>query len=183
MRQRTDRARLNRFLRELGRRIRRPVRFYLAGGRVWIDLGLRESTLDIDYVADADDPAVLGELEQAVRSLKDELDINVEPAGPGDFLPIPASVLGRSRFVGQFGQVSVYYYHLPSLVIAKAARGLEQDLVDAERLLRAGEVNWSAVEATWRDVRASPTGWLRHDPSAVEQRLELLRQRVDPIPN
>lgn len=182
MRQRTDRASLNRFLRELGRRLRRPVRLYLVGGSVLIDLGLRDWTLDVDYVADADDPAVLAELEQAIRLLKDELNINVEPASPADFLPIPPSVLGRSRFVVQYGRVGVYYYHLPSLVIAKVARGFEQDLADAEWLLRTGEVAWTDVEATWQEVRASPTGWLRHEPAAVEWRLDLLRQRLDRTP-
>lgn len=183
MRQRTDQARLTGFLHALGRRIRRPVRLYLVGGSVLIDLGLRESTLDIDYVADADDTTALAEFEQAIRALKDELDVNIEPASPADFLPIPPSVLGRSRFVAQYGQVSVYYYHLPSLVIAKAARGLEQDLADAERLIRAGEVAWPDVEATWEEVRASPTGWLRHEPDAVERRLDLLRQRLGLTPD
>jgi hypothetical protein len=178
MRERTDRVRLRRFLDALGRRLRQPVRFYLVGGSVMIDLGLRGTTLDVDYVADADDPAGLADLEQQIRVLKNELDINVEPASPADFLPIPGSVLGRSRYIGRHGRLDVYYYHLPSLVLSKAARGLEQDLDDAERLVRAGEVTWSDVEAVWSEVRSSPTGWLRHEPEAVERRLNLLRQRL-----
>jgi len=86
-------------LTELGRRLRRPVRFYLVGGSVLIDLGLRESTLDIGYVATSDDRAALADLEQTIRALKNELDVNVEPASPADFLPIPPSVLDRSRYV------------------------------------------------------------------------------------
>ena len=178
MRERTDRARLRRFLRALGGRLRRPVRFYLVGGSVLIDLGLRPLTLDIDYVAAADDPSALADLELAIRALKNELDVNVEPASPADFLPIPPSVLDRSRYIGRHGPLSVYYYHLPSLVVAKAARGFEQDLADAERLVRAGEVDWQEVEDTWREVRASPTGWLRYEPDEVERRVALLRQRL-----
>ena len=182
MRQPTDRARLNRFLRALGRRIRRPARLYLVGGSVVIDLGLRSATLVIDYVADADDPRALDEIEQAIRALKEEIDVNVEPASPADFLPFPRSVLARSRFVAQHGSLAVYHYHLPSQVIAKAARGLEQDLADAERLVRAGEVDWSEVDATWREVRASPTGWLRYEPADVERRLAVLKQRLADAP-
>ena len=143
-----------------------------------VRLGLRGSTLDIDYVAASDDPTALVDLEQAIRRLKDELDVNVEPASPADFLPIPSSVLDRSRFVERHGKVDVYYYHLPSLVIAKAARGLELDLADAETLIRAGEVDWGDVEATWREIRSSPTGWLRYEPDEIEQRLGLLRRRL-----
>lgn len=159
--------------------MRRHVRFYLVGGTVLIDLGLRAATLD---VADADDPMALSDLEQAIRTLKNELDVNVEPASPADFLPIPSTALGRSRYIGRYGNVSVYYYHLASLVIAKAARGLEQDLADVERLVRAGEVEWQDVEETWLEVRASPTGWLRYEPDEVEQRLSLLGQRLGLTP-
>jgi hypothetical protein len=170
------------FLTALGRRVRRPVLFYLVGGCVLIEFGLRVATFGIDYVAEADDPAALDELEQAIRVLKDELDINVEPASPADFLPLPRSVLSRSRFVEQHGRVEVFYFHLPSQVIAKAARGLEQDLADAERLVRAGEVTWADVEATWQEVRSSPTGWLRYEPDEIEKRLALLQRRLETAP-
>lgn len=178
MRQRADRARIHRFLEALGRRLRHPVRFYLVGGTVLIDLGLRPATLGLDYVAEVDDPQAGAELEQAIRALKNELDINVEPAGPGDFLPIPSWVQGRSRFIARYGSLFVYYYHLPSLVLAKAARGLEQDLADAEQLVHSGEVDWQDVEHLWREVRSSPTGWLRYEPEEVEQRLAVLRRRL-----
>ena len=179
MRQRTDRTRLRQFLRALGQRLHRPVRLYLVGGSVMIDLGLRAATLDIDYDADADDPTALAELEQAIRTLKNELDVNVEPASPGDFLPVSPNVHARSRYIGRFGSVSAYYYHLPSLVIAKAARAFEQDLDDAEQLLRTGEVTWTEVWDTWSEMRARPTGWLRYEPDDVEGRLDLLRSRLD----
>src|SRR5262249_39228152 len=44
VRQCTDRERLKRYLRELGRRLRRPVWLYLVGGSVLIDLGLDAAT-------------------------------------------------------------------------------------------------------------------------------------------
>lgn len=178
MRQRVDRTRLRQFLRTLGGRVRRPVRFYLVGGGVLIDLGLRATTVDIDFVAEADDPRALDELEVVIRQLKNEMDLSIEPASPADFLPIPSTAVGRSRYVGTFGSLSVYYYDLASLVIAKAARGLERDLDDVERLVRAGQVAWQEVEERWGQVRSSPTGWLRHEPDEVEQRLELLRRRL-----
>jgi hypothetical protein len=149
---------------------------------VLIDLGLRPTTIDIDFVAEADDPRALDELEQAIRQLKNELDLSVEPASPADFLPIPRSALDHSRFVETFGSLSVYYYDLASLVVAKAARGLERDLDDGERLVRAGEVTWNEVEERWRQIKSSPRGWLRHEPDEVEQRLDVLRTRLGSQP-
>jgi hypothetical protein len=74
--------------------------------------------------------------------------------------------------------VDVYYYHLASLVIAKAARSFEQDLDDADQLVRTGEVTWDEIMATWAEMRQRPTGWLRYEPDDVERRLELLRRRL-----
>jgi len=145
---------------------------------VLIDLGLRGATLAIGYVVNADNPSALAEFEQLVRALKNELDVNVEPASPADFLPIPRSVMEQSRYVRRHGRLDVYYYHLPSLVLAKAARGFEQDLADAERLIRAGEVAWQDVITTWTRVRKGPSGWLRYEPDEVELRLDLTRQRL-----
>ncbi len=144
-----------------------------------IALGLRTATLDIDYVAAADDPLALEEPERAIRALKLRLDVNVKPASPGDFLPVPPSVLDRSRDAGSFGLSAVYSYHLPTQVIAKAARGLEQALADIERLIAAKEVAWPEVEETWRQRRSSPTGWLRYEPEEVDERLAVIRRRLD----
>ncbi len=143
-----------------------------------VDLELRQSTADIDYAAIAEDPRAADELEQAIRSLKNDLDVNVEPAAPHDFLPVPAWARERGRFVGQYGPVAVYYYHLPSGVLAKVARGYEQDLDDAEKLIGAAGVTWQEIEQTWREMRASPRGWLRYEPDEVERRLEQLRRRL-----
>jgi hypothetical protein len=123
--QRTDRPRLTQFLDLLGRRLRRPTRFYLVDGSVLIDLRLRPTTLDIAHAAEADEPIALSELEEAIRSLRQQLDLNIEPASPADFLPVPASALSQSQFVRQHGPLSVYYYLLPTHVIAKVARGSE----------------------------------------------------------
>lgn len=178
MRQRADQERLRLFLSALGARLRLPVRLYLVGGTIMVDLGLRRSTVDIDYVAVTDDPRADEDLERAIRSLKDDLDVNVEPASPQDFLPVPAWAREQGRFVGQYGPVAVYHYHLPSVVIAKTARGYEQDLDDAEALLRGGHVDWAEIDRTWREMRASPRGWLRYEPDEVERRLEEVRRRA-----
>jgi hypothetical protein len=178
VREPAERARIDHFLRTLGRRLRAPVRLYLVGGAIVVDLGLRNATLDVDYVAQADDPRALDEFEQLIPALKNELRLNVEPASPGDFLPVPPNVLARGRYVRTHGNLSVYYYDLPSTIISKIARGTERDLADVESLVRSGEVTWSAVESTWAEIRASPRGWLRHQPDTIDARIQTMRQRL-----
>jgi hypothetical protein len=179
MRDHAERARIERFLRILGQRLHYPIRLYLVGGSIIVDLGLREATLDVDYVAEADDPRALEEFEHIVPQLKNELRINVEPASPADFLPVPANVLAQSAHVRSYGNVHVYYYDLPSTVISKAARGAERDLADIAALVTAGIVSWAEIESRWREIRASPRGWLRHNPDDVERRLHSLRERIE----
>jgi hypothetical protein len=154
------------------------LRFYLVGGSVLVDLGLHEATLDIDYVVQADDPRALAEFERRLPHLKDELNVNVEPASPADFMPIPAGALGRSRYLRAYGRVSLYHYDYTTLALAKIARSAERDLADVELLLRSGVVDWPLVEAAWSEVQASGTGWLRHTPSQVELRMQFVRKRL-----
>jgi hypothetical protein len=119
VRERADRARIDRLLRTIGRRLRRPVRLYLVGGTIVVDRGLRADTFDVDFVARADDPAALDEFERLVPILKDELQTNLEPASPGDFIPVPSNVLDRAQYVRSYGQLTVYHYDLPTTIISK----------------------------------------------------------------
>ena len=177
MRAPADRERLDAFLRALGASGRSPIRLYLVGGAVMVDLGLRQATLDVDYVARGEASA-LRELERALPKLKDELDINVEPASPADFMPIPDGVLDQSAYVRSYGQLAVYHYHYPSLTLAKIARGAERDLVDVELLVRHGIVSWPEVEQMWERIRGIETGWLRQTPLEVDRRLQVMRNRL-----
>lgn len=179
MRAPTDRARLARFLVALGTAIRRPIRLYLVGGSVMVDLGLREATLDIGYVAHADDPDTLDELYRVLPSLKESLKVNVEWASPAVFLPIPAeAALGRAQYVRQYGPVAVYHYDYASLALAKIARAAERDLADVETLVREKLVAWADVERLWAEVRERPWGRLPSSPAQVERHMELTRRRL-----
>jgi hypothetical protein len=173
-----DQRRIHRFLATLGKRLHRPIRLYLVGGAVLVHSGLREATLDIDFVARSDDPQAEAEFERLLPELKERLNVNAEPASPGDFLPVPTDVLDRSRFVGRHGQVDVYYYHLPTLALAKVARSAERDIADIQRLIQAGLIKWDDVEAVWQEVRTRERGWLRATPAKVERRMQAMRQRL-----
>lgn len=178
MRGRADRQGIDKFLVLLGKRLSFPVRLYLVGGSAVVDLGLRDSTLDVDYVVQSDDPRGREEFERLVPRMKNELQINLEPVSPSDFLPLPADIVGRSPYVRSYGNLHVYYFDLASSIISKAARGAERDLTDIETLVRSGAVQWDDVEARWREIKGSQVSWLRHDPISIAKRLAILRERL-----
>lgn len=130
-------------------------------------------------MARADDPRALSDFERQLPVLKEQLDINVEPASPTDFMPVAANALDQSRYMRSYGLIAVYHYHYASLALAKVARAAERDLEDVELLVRTGVVSWEAVERAWAEARAPEAGWLRHTPSQVEERMAAMRRRLE----
>jgi hypothetical protein len=124
-------------LEALGQACRSPARVYLVGGATAVTEGWRETTMDIDLrlVPDRD------ELLRAIQALKDELSINVELASPDQFIPELPGWADRSRFVGQFGALTVLHYDLYSQALAKLERSHQKDLGDVEAMVRAGHVD------------------------------------------
>ena len=90
------------FVRELGRRFSGRGRLYLAGGASLVYQGFRPHTVDIDYRVEleaGDDSRFI----QALRAAQRTVPLNVEPASPADFVPLPAGWQERSQFLTQEG--------------------------------------------------------------------------------
>ena len=86
MRQRVGRQDIEHFLTEVGR-TRQTGRLYLTGGAALVHRGIRPGqTLDIDIQITIDP----GNLMAQIAQLKQKMNINIEFASPGDFLPLPA---------------------------------------------------------------------------------------------
>lgn len=131
MRDTVDRAKLERFLSELGRRARGSGRIYLTGGATALLFGWRGSTVDIDLKLD---PEPAGAFE-AIAALKDELDVNVELASPDLFLPAVPGWRERSIFIARYGDVDCFHFDAISQALAKLARGHERDVADVRAML------------------------------------------------
>jgi len=145
------RARLEQFLQRLGRAYRGRGRLYLVGGAQMVQAGFRAQTQDVDYVAQlftADDQAFI----RAMRELIRDLNINVEQAGPGDFIPLPSGWEGRSRFLGRYGDLEVFAFDPLSTVLSKVERGTDQDIDDALALVRAGRVDIADLTAAFEEI-------------------------------
>ncbi len=151
MRPPIDRLRVHYFLVKLGVAFRHPARLYLVGGTTLVYEGLREQSLDIDITYEVED-TYEADFARTIQQLKDELQINVEQASPGDFIPLPSGWRDRAKFVGRFGQVDVYHFDLYSTSLSKIERGREGDYQDVLALLRAEQINFDELQQAFANI-------------------------------
>ncbi len=149
MRADADRARVERLLRELGRRGQPGDRIYVSGGTSAVEIGWREFTQDVDLRIEAVDS---DPLLRAIAELKDRLDVNVELAGPLDFLPAPADWQSRSVHLGRYGSVDVFHTDFTLQALAKLERGFARDLADADAMLKRGLTSPAAILAMFETI-------------------------------
>lgn len=169
-----DRQRIEYFLRELGKRFRRPGRVYLVGGTTMVYEGFRAQTLDIDLTFDvrAEDHA---DFIRTVRNLKNELDLNVEEASPGDFIPLPPGHEHRAQYIGRYGQLEVFHFDLYSTALSKIERGTEEDYADVLALLRNGRIDAGQLRSSFEQILPDfETASLRGDPDEFQRKFDAL---------
>lgn len=142
--------RIERFLRALGQQYRGAGRLYLVGGTQMVYAGIRAETEDVDYLAqiEGDHQAFVS----AIRSLIRDLNISVEPAHPGDFIPLPSGWADRSQFIGRYGNLDVFTFDPISTVLAKIERGSNRDIHDALALVRLGRVDVGELQAAFEEI-------------------------------
>ena len=115
----------------LGREVTGNGRIYLTGGATALLHGWRDSTVDVDLKAD---PEPTGWFE-AIATLKDNLDVNIELAAPDQFIPALPGWKDRSRHIAQHGRLEFYHYDFYSQALAKLERGHARDLADVQAML------------------------------------------------
>lgn len=134
MRGESDRAKIERFMAELGRRVNGPARIYLTGGSTAVLEGWREMTVDVDLKAL---PEVAG-LFEAIAEVKDAVDVNIELASPDDFIPPLPGWQERSVFIARHGNLDFFHYDPYSQALAKIERGHTRDLRDVAAMMERG---------------------------------------------
>ena len=138
MRRKVTIERLKRFMEELAAAARSSGKIYFAGGATALLLGFREQTIDVDIKSDPEPEGVF----EAIASLKNRLDLNIELASPDDFIPAPASV-GRLQF---------FDYDLALQALAKLERGYGQDVEDVSNLVRGGHVTTAELSRRFTQI-------------------------------
>jgi hypothetical protein len=168
MRSPVDEARLRAFLDALGARVKGRGTVFLTGGATALLYGWRESTVDIDLRLD---PEPLGAFE-AIATLKEELDVNVELASPADFLPELPGWRERSPSIGRFGAIDAFHYDLYAQALSKVERGHERDLDDARAMLERGLIQRSRLLELFEEIEPGLVRFPAVEPGALRRRLE-----------
>lgn len=148
MRQQVGKQEIEQFLVQVGR-TRRSGRLYLTGGAVLVYRGIRSGqTLDINIQITLDPT----DLTTEVAQLKHKLNINIEFASPGDFMPLPTQWEARSEFLRRYGQVDAFYFDWYSIALSKTQRANRQDILDVRLLIRQGYVDVTELDRLFQDV-------------------------------
>lgn len=151
MRPPIDRLRVHHFLVKLGIAFRHPMRLYLVGGTTMVYEGLRDQSLDIDITYEVEERHD-AEFAQVIQRLKEEMQLNVEQASPGDFIPLPSGWKERAKFVGRFGQIDVFHFDLYSTALSKIERGREGDFQDVLALLGSGQIDLPELRLAFENI-------------------------------
>jgi len=176
MRRPVDADRVRRFMRSLGEASGHAggpgenVRIFLTGGATAVLLGFRASTIDIDLEVEPDSDQVWRE----VPRLKEELEINVEPASPTDFIPELPGWRERSAFIAREGRLSFFHYDLYAQALAKIERGHEQDIADVGEMLARGLIDRAAVLRYFEQIEPALYRYPAIDPPSFRRAVEEL---------
>ena len=177
MRPPIDRLRVHYFLVKLGIEFHYPARLYLVGGTTLVYEGLRQQSLDIDISYEVADEHE-AEFARVIRRLKDEMQINVELASPGDFIPLPSGWKERAKYVGRFGQVDVFHFDLYSTALSKIERGREGDYEDVLAMLRGGQITFEDLQRTFDNIMPRlERESLKRDPARFKRNFAVLAKR------
>ena len=178
MRNNVAKADIEQFLKSLGKTFHKSGRLYLAGGAALVHMGLRPGvTMDIDVAVETGDE---DEMITAIRRIVTQMQINVEFASPGDFIPLPTQWMAQARYVGRYGQIDVFYFDFYSLALSKISRGSDRDLVDVKLLLQQHAITLEGLDAACSEVlpRMGKRPYINVNPQRFAERYAQVRQQL-----
>jgi len=160
MRAETDRSKLEAFMSALGKRVRGEGRIYLTGGATAVLHGWRAMTIDIDLKPDPEPPGLF----EAIATLKDELDVNVELASPDQFIPPLVGWRERSLPIGQYGLLGFYHYDPYGQALSKLQRRHDRDIRDVRSFVESGLVKKQALWEMFTQIESQLIRYPAIDP-------------------
>jgi hypothetical protein len=155
-------------MQSLGRRAQVDGTCYFAGGATAVLEGWRESTIDVDIKLVPEHDALL----HALPELKSELEINVELAWPGDFVPLPSGWEQRSPSIAREGLLTFRHVDLYAQALAKLERGHAQDLQDVTAMLERGLVDRARLVESMDEIEPELFRFPAVDPPTFRAAVE-----------
>jgi hypothetical protein len=147
---------------------------YFTGGASALLLGWRQSTVDADLRLDPEPPGVF----EALRRLKDELDMNIELASPQDFIPELPGWRERSLHIATEGPVEFLHYDFHAQALAKIERGHARDLDDLLEMGRRGLIRPERLEELFQAIVPELVRYPAIDPDAFRAKLRAALDRL-----
>ena len=165
MRRLADAERVGRFMRAVGGEAPTSTRVYFTGGASAVLLGWRATTIDVDIkiVPERD------EILRAIPRLKESLEINVELACPGDFLPELPGWESRSPFIATEAQVSFYHYDFYAQSLAKIERSHTRDVEDVREMIARGLIEPNGVLRFFDEIEPALYRYPAIDPRSFRR--------------
>ena len=162
-------------MKELAAAARTPGKIYFTGGATALLLGFRDQTIDIDIKLD---PEPEGAFE-AIATLKNFLDVNVELASPDDFIPADPHWRERSRHIASFGRVEFFHYDFSLQALAKLERGHAQDFEDVLSLLRDEYITAAELRQRFAEIEPNLQRYPAIDPRDFKNKVESFLSEQD----
>jgi hypothetical protein len=155
-------------MRTLGSRTDVETTCYLAGGASAVIVGWRDATVDIDVLFAPQNDQLL----RAIPELKEQLELNVELAFPGDFVPMPGGWEERSAFVERVGTVTFRNVDFYAQALAKLERGHDRDLADVEAMISRELIDPLQLRAFLAEIEPELYRFPAIDPRAFRAAVE-----------
>ena len=168
MRQLTDVQRLQRFVKAVAAETSARTHVYFTGGASAVLVGWRATTVDVDIKMVPE----RGEILRAIPRLKESLEINVELASPGDFIPELADWESRSVFIADDGSVSFYHYDFYAQCLAKIERGHTRDAEDVREMMARGLVEPERLLRFYGEIESGLYRYPAIDPPSFRRAVE-----------
>jgi hypothetical protein len=169
---------VQRFVDALGRACGGPGCVYLVGGATAVLIGWRENTVDVDIKLDPEPPGAF----QAIASLKEQLDINVELSSPDAFVPPIPGWRERSPFIVRVGQVDFRHYDLYTQAFAKIERGHTRDIADVRAMIEKRYIDLLRLEEYVRAMLPKLERYPHLDEASLREKLDVFVDKIKGTP-
>jgi hypothetical protein len=163
-----DARRIRAFMDAVGRAAKEEIRLYFTGGATAVLNGWRSSTIDVDILMIPEDEEVF----RALPELKESLELNIELAGPADFIPEVPGWQERSPAIERRGRVSYRHYDLYAQALAKIERGHAQDEADVQEMILRGAVDRGSLMRHFEQIEPLLYRYPAIDPASFRRAVE-----------